>query len=457
MKNIRKFLLLSCLAIVLSNNLQAQTLLEALAYTYKTSPSIEAQRAYLRSIDEQVGIAKSGWRPILSAEANVAHSEQKFKNYPGTKDFDYDNNAYDAGLVLSQAVFSGFKTVSSVNYAKTLIKKGREALKNAEQNALLASAVAYVDVISSRAVLELQKNQEQVLGRHLISYQKRFKVGELTKTDVAQSEARFEAAKTNRITAEGDLETATASYISAVGNMPPEKTTIEDLGGLLPKDLSECLAVMNENNPTLKASQYATEASEYNVTLQKGFLLPELKVNAGVGMQWEQPLPQIDDNYDGEYWQVGARLSVPLYQGGGEYAKVREAKQLSNQTRINMEQVKRDMTKITTQAWETYQSTKSSIVSIQAQIKASKMALEGVIREADVGSRTVLDVLDAEQEYLNNQVQLVTAKRNMTVATLSLLSSLGKMTAESLKLNVEKYNPEDYYVKVDGKLIGTGI
>ncbi len=457
MRKTFKIVLLSCSMFVMTCTAHAESLFEALAYTYETNPTLEASRAYLRSVDERVGQAKAGWRPNLSAVGNAAYTDQRFKNYPGTDDFDYDNDAYDAGLSLTQPIFSGFKTVSGVNYAETIVKQERENLKSTEQAVLLNSAVAYVDVITQRAVLELQKNQEQVLARHLKSYQKRFEVGDLTKTDVAQSEARLEGAKTNRIVAEGDLETANAAYVSMVGRKPPEKTRVNDLDKFLPKTLSECLDIMRTNNPSLKAAEFADEASQYNITLQRGDLLPELNVNAGAGYQWGQPLPQLDDKYDGHYWQIGANLTVPLYQGGGEYAKVREAKQLANQARINLEQVKRDLVKSTTQAWEQYRSTKSSIESIEAQIKASKMALDGVIREADVGSRTVLDVLDAEQEYLNNRVQLVQAERNMTVAALNLLSAMGHMTAGSLKLNVAQYNPQDYYENVSSKLIGTGI
>ncbi len=457
MKKTLKIMLLSCSVLAFSCMARAESLFDALAYTYETNPALEANRAYLRSVDERVGLAKAGWRPNLVAVGNAAHTDQKFENYPGTDDFDYDNEMYDAGLALVQPIFSGFKTVSAVNYSETVVKQERENLKSTEQSVLLNSAVAYVDVISGRAVLDLQKNQEQVLARHLKSYQKRFQVGDLTKTDVAQSEARLEGAKTNRIVAEGNLETANAAYVSLVGRQPPKKTKVNDLDKYLPKSLAECLNVMQVNNPALKAAEFADEASQYNVTLQRGDLLPQLNVNAGAGYQWGQPLPQLDDKYDGNYWQIGAQLTVPLYQGGGEYAKVREAKQLSNQARINLEQVKRDLVKLTTQAWEQYRSTKSSIESIKAQIKASKMALDGVIREADVGSRTVLDVLDAEQEYLNNRVQLVQAERNMTVAALNLLSAMGHMTAGSLKLNVAQYHPQDYYERVSSKLIGTGI
>ncbi len=452
-----KIILFSCSMFAMTSVSNAESLFEALAYTYETNPTLEANRAYLRAVDERVGQAKAGWRPSVSAVGNATYSDQRFKNYPGVDDFDYDNDAYDAGLSLTQPIFSGFKTVSGVNYAETIVKQEQENLKTTEQTVLLNSAVAYVDVISQRAVLELQKNQEQVLARHLKSYQKRFEVGDLTKTDVAQSEARLEGAKTNRIIAEGDLETANAAYVNLIGRKPSQNTKVNNLDKFLPQTLTECLDIMRKNNPSLKAAEYADEASQYNITLQKGDLLPELNVNAGTGFQWGQPLPQLNDRYDGYYWQVGAQLTVPLYQGGGEYAKVREAKQLANQARINLEQVKRELVKSTTQAWEQYRSTKSSIESIKAQIKASKMALDGVIREADVGSRTVLDVLDAEQEYLNNRVQLVQAERNMTVAALNLLSAMGHMTADSLKLNVAQYNPQDYYKNVSNKLIGTGI
>ena len=434
-----------------------ETMFDALAYTYETNPVLEAQRAYLRSVDEKVGQAKAGWRPTIAAEGNATHVDQEYQNYPGMDDFSYRDEMYDAGLSLTQPIFSGFKTTSGVNYAETVVMQERENMRSTEQNVLLSAATAYVDVIRDRALLDLQKNQEQVLARHLKSYQKRFKVGDLTKTDVAQSEARLEGAKANRIIAEGNLETSIASYVSLIGKKPPQKTEINSFDKMLPENLKLSLQEMELHNPAIKAAEFTNEAAKYNITLQRGDLLPQLSVSAGTGYQWGQPVPYLDDKYDGNYWQVGAKLTIPLYQGGAEYARVREAKQLANQARINLEQVKRDITRSTTQAWEQYQSSKASIESIKAQIKASKMALDGVIREADVGSRTVLDVLDAEQEYLNYRVNLVTAERNMTVAALNLLASIGKMTAASLNLNVAQYHPEDYYNNVSGKWIGTGI
>ena len=435
----------------------AESVFDILARTYQTNPSLQSAQAYLRAVDERVGQAKSGWRPIITLDGSAMHTDQKFKNYPGTADFDYDNNQYEAGINLVQPVFSGFKTTSATDYAKMSVLATRELTRQTEQQVLLSAAVASVDVVQSRALLELQKNQEQVLNRHYRSYQKRMKVGELTKTDVAQSEARLKGAVAARINAEGMLETAVAAFESIVGEKPASKISIDEIDSLMPKSLEETLAQVKANNPSLKAAEYAIEAASKNVSLQQGDIMPSVNIIAGAGYQWSQPLPQIDDHYDGRYWRVGANLSVPLYQGGGEYARIREAKELENQARIDHTRVLRELTKSATQAWETYQSTKASIDAIKAQIKASKMALDGVIREADVGSRTVLDVLDAEQEYLNYRVNLVSAERNMTVAAFNLLATTGNMTAEALKLKVDVYSYEDHFNDVNNKIIGTGI
>ena len=457
MKKMKKVLFYTVCMLFSVSLVRAETLFDVLAKTYQTSPVLQSSQAHLRAVDERVGQAKSSWRPYVGVEGNASYTDQRFKDYPGRDDFSYDNDMYDVGIVAKQSIFSGFKTVSAVDYAESSVLMERENVRQTEQNVLLNAAVAAVDVIQARALLDLQKNQEAVLDRHYKSYQKRFKVGEITKTDVAQSEARLKGATAARIGAEGDLETMVANYVSVVGQNPAAKIELDDLAVFMPDSLDKTIAYMKENNPSLKAAQMAVEVYRHNIEMQRGDLLPSVDVTAGAGYQWGQPMPQIDDDYDGHYWRVGATLNVPLYQGGGEYAKVREAKQLENQARINLVQVERELTKNATQAWETYQTTKAAMDAIKAQIKASKMALDGVIREADVGSRTVLDVLDAEQEYLNYRVNLVSAERNMTVAALRLLSAMGKMTADGLNLNVDRYVLDAYYNDVQNKLIGTGI
>ena len=294
---------------------KAETLFDVLARTYQTSPVLQSSQAHLRAVDERVGEAKSSWRPYVGVEGNAAYTDQRFKNYPNMNNFSYDNDMYDLGVVAKQSVFSGFKTVSAVDYAESSVLMERENVRQTEQNVLLNAAVATVDVIQTRALLELQKNQETVLDRHYKSYQKRFKVGELTKTDVAQSEARLKGATAARIGAEGNLETAVANYISVVGQEPAKKIELDDLTVYMPDSLDKTIAYMKEHNPSLKAARLAVEVYRHNIEMQKGDLLPSLDVTAGAGYQWGQPIPQLDDNYDGHYWRVGATLSVPLYQG----------------------------------------------------------------------------------------------------------------------------------------------
>ncbi|MBQ4084206.1 MAG: TolC family protein, partial [Alphaproteobacteria bacterium] len=225
----RKYILLFISTLLGTSSAIAQTLFDTLANTYETNPTLKASQAYLRSVDERVGQAKSGWRPYIVAQGNISHSDQTFKNYPGlSEDVDYENDAYDAGVVMTQNVFQGFKTWNAVDYAQTIVLQERESVRSTEQNVLLDAATAYVNVIRDRAVLELQKNQEQVLARHLKSYKKRFQVGDLTKTDVAQAEARLEGAKANRILADGNLETSIAAYACVVGNKPDTHMEIND-------------------------------------------------------------------------------------------------------------------------------------------------------------------------------------------------------------------------------------
>ena len=206
------------------------------------------------------------------------------------------------------------------------------------------------------------------------------------------------------------------------------------------------------DNPKIKAAEYAMKAAGANVKSKKGVLLPQVNLNGAVGRQKEHVSIKQSD-----YWQVGANLTVPLFQSGKEYADVREAKQLENKYRILWSKTSQDVRAETTAAWEKYSATKAQIDSIQKQIKASQIALDGVIREANVGSRTVLDVLDAEQEHLDNQVSLVKAHREEIVSSFALMAAVGQLNPAGLGLSVEPYDPKDYYESVKNKWIGYGI
>lgn len=447
----KKILLMATCCILFSNMVLADDLNQVLSYSYENNLTLQANRVAQKATDEEVAKAKSGYRPLISADGSIgrAHNSQEFLNTAGKQT--YNQNPTSVQLSLNQPIFSGFSTMNSVKSAKKQVLAGRSSLLNAEQNILLQTVSVYMDVIRDKAVLELQENQERVLKRHLDSYRKRFKAGGLTRTDVAQSEARASGATAARIAADGQLKMSQAMFFSVVGQAPNDLKDVESLDFNLPTTLAEAMELAMKQNPQILAANYAQEAARYAVSAQKGALLPSVNVGAAAGRAEENMT--IDRN---DFWQVKANVSVPLYQAGLEYANIRQAKQNENRYRILWNKTIQDVHAEVVAAWENYTASKAQLDSIKAQIEASKLALEGVIREAKVGSRTVLDVLDAEQEHLDNQVALVRVHHDEIVAAFALMSSVGQMTPTHLGLAVQPYDPTEYYESVKNKWLGYG-
>ncbi|MBR5130166.1 MAG: TolC family outer membrane protein [Alphaproteobacteria bacterium] len=448
----KKITYLTILLCGVSNVAMADTLKDVLAYTYENSLMVTAERAGLKAKDETVVQAKSGYRPTIQADASIgkSHNEYTYDNVLG--ETDYDQTPKDVSISFVQPIFSGLTTYNTVQATKNQVRSGRFNLKNTEQVTLLEATAVYMDVIRDKAVLDLQISNEKVLKKHLESYRKRFKAGELTRTDVAQSEARVSGAVANRIAAEGQLEVSKANFFSVVGIEPKDLQDVDDLSVSLPQTIEQAIDLALKHNPKIRTAHYAEQAALDLVSAKKGKLSPSVDVRGAAGKQKNMTTVKETD-----YWKVTANLNVPIYQAGAEYAVVREAKQLANQYRILLAKTRQDVRSETTAAWERYQATKAQIQSIKDQIKASKIALEGVIREANVGSRTVLDVLDAEQEHLDNQVNLTRAHREEIVSAFSLLSAIGQMNPDGLKLDVQTYDPQKYYDEVQSKWIGWGI
>ena len=432
----------------------ADTLSDVMAYTYQNSLSLTANRSGLKAIDEQVAQAKSGYRPIVVGEASADRA--KYENT-------YDNaaiankqktylNPTDVSLSFVQPVFSGLSTVNAVQAAEDKVRSARSDLENTEQAVLLDTAAVYMDVIRDEAVLKLQKNQEKVLKEHLDSYRKKFKAGVLTRTDVSQAEARLSGATAARIAAEGELQVSKATFYSVVGIEPNDLQDETAVSFVPPESLELAIEQALSENPKIKAAEYAAKSAESVVSSRKGALLPQVNLRGSVGRQKEHVSIKQSD-----YWQVGANLTVPLFQSGKEYADVREARQLQNKYRILWGKTTQDVRAETIAVWEQYHAIKARIDAIKKQIEASEVALKGVIREANVGSRTVLDVLDAEQEHLDNQVALVKAHRDEIVSSFALMSVIGRLNPIALNLDVEPYDPTAYYESVKNKWLGYDI
>ncbi|MEX1146776.1 MAG: TolC family outer membrane protein [Sphingomonadales bacterium] len=431
----------------------AETLREALAAAYIGNPTIEAERAALRAQDETVSQARSGYRPSVVGTGSIARSNNRqtssFAGQPTETETTLTPKT--AGVSLVQPVFRGFRTTNEVSQAATEVDAGRARLLAVEQDILLAAASAYLDVIRDEAILELTRNNVQVLNRQLEASRDRFRVGEITRTDVAQAEARLSGSISLRTQAEAALTASRAAYNRVVGRMPGTLSYPELPE--LPASQEAALEVALAENPGLEAARFIDRASDYAVRAAKGALLPEVSLRAEYRREWDSS----EFISDVERKQIMAELRVPFYQAGVAASGVRQARQISSQRRLQVLDAERQVVEGLRNAWESLREARSRIESDEAQVRANEIALEGVRQEAAVGSRTTLDVLDAEQELLDSRVSLTTAQHNVAVASFDLLSAMGRLTARNLNLPVAIYDPARNYDRVRNKIFGWGI
>lgn len=426
----------------------AETLTDALAAAYQTNPTLHAQRAQLRATDEGVPQALSGWRPSLQAQGSAGRTKTDVSAAFSVSGIVNPRNFV---LTLDQNVFAGGRTVNATDQAEATVQAGRETLLSVEQTTLLNAVQAYMNVIRDVSVVELNRNNVEVLKRQLEATTDRFRVGELTRTDTAQSEARLSQARTNLTSAEAQLTASRAFYERVVGQLPGTLERPDALGGL-PATEEEAREIAARNNPTLLAARYAEEASRESISVAKGALLPSIDLQA----QYQYARDPSTTAREVEQSSILGVLTIPLYQTGAEYSAVREAKELNNQSRLQVVAALREVDEAVRNAWESLRASRSAITSTREQVNASSVALEGVRQESEVGARTTLDVLDAEQESLNARVTLVSAERDLAVAEYGLLAATGELTARNLELPVEYYDPAENYGEVRNKWIGFG-
>lgn len=428
---------------------RAETLDEALEYTYVANPSLAAQRAYVGSVYEQINESKSGYKPTVAGQASYGYLYQRSRSRPGFSE--NESKPVNLGVNAVQPLFSGFGTVASVKAARQKLEAEEAKLRDMEQSVLTQAAVAYTDVIRAVAMLKLNQNNEAVLKRQLDYTQDRFRVGELTKTDVAQAEARYAGAVASRIQAEGNLKVAYATYQETVGKMPDKVFEPEVPAAKLPQTLDDALAVAEKQNPSIVNAQKLAEQAKSGVDVAKSAYYPSLNLQASYlnsRANAHGSSPVYAAGAPGTVQTGRAReedssvklvLDVPFYTAGVVSSKVEQARQAERQAAFGVVAVRRAVAQATTQAWENYQSTLAGLSSLQEQVRASELALDGVRHEEQAGTRTILDVLNAEQELLNARVSLVSAKKNLIDASYMLISAMGMMTPKNLDLDIEKY------------------
>jgi TolC family type I secretion outer membrane protein len=423
----------------------AQSLADALIKAYGTNPTLLSSRAAVRATDEGMAQALSGWRPSLSASGSTATRRSETSTTRTTT----NTNPRSLDLSLSQSLYAGGTTMAAISSARHSIDAERARLTATEQTVLLAAATAYLNVFRDQSVVDLNIQNEHVLTRHLEATQNRYDVGEITRTDVHQAEARLAGSNSTRIQSEGTLESSRANYVNVIGEAPGNLEGIT-MPLNLPTTLDEAIRIAEENNPTVLAALFDEKVSEDSVSSTRGNLLPSVDLTGSAN----RSLDTTTSNYWSNSLEAKVTLSVPLYQSGTVYSQLRQARQTASAARLATLQARRDATEKVRTEWQNLQATRARIESIKTQVLASTTALEGVQREANVGSRTVLDVLDAEQELLNAQVNLVTSQRDEVVSALTLLSAVGKLTATDLNLSVDLYDADRHYQSVRGKWFG---
>ncbi|MCB1522454.1 MAG: TolC family outer membrane protein [Hyphomicrobiaceae bacterium] len=442
---------LCCFATVIDvGTASAETLRQALSNAYRYNPRIDAERARLRATDEEVARANSGYRPRVSASADIGVQHTETRPSAASNG---TTNPRGYSINLTQPLFTGFQTRNAVGEAESGVRAGRETLRDVERQVLLQAVTAYMDVVRDQAVVRLQENNVSVLSRELKATRDRFAVGEVTRTDVAQAEARRAGATSSLDLARANLKGSRATYERVIGNPP---SNVRDPGPpdrFIPKSLNEALAIGEQENALIIASLYREQAARYTVDRIRGELLPSAQLEAS----WTDRFDTSRFNDETEQGSITGRLSVPIYQGGEVTARVRQAKHIHVSRLQEVEQVRTEVREAVIASWSQLQAARGQVQSDRTQVQANQTALTGVREEEKVGQRTLLDVLNAEQELLNAQVQLVTDERNLVVAGYTVLSAIGRLDANRLAVASYVYDPEIHYEEVRRKWWGVSI
>ncbi len=405
----------------------AETLKDALALAYKTNPTIRAERARLQATREARAQAWAGALPQITASGSYDRVDST-QTSAIARDAKLDTLA--GALNAEQPVFTGFRNFNAIKQAGARIRAGGAQLVATEQRVLSDVASAYFNVQRNMAVYELNKQNVTVLIRQKEMATARFEVGEITRTDVAQADARLSEARARLSSSQGELAVVRATYAQLVGQTPGGLEPVETLPEL-PESLEAAQTVGFKFAPALVGARERAEVSRRQISIARGAILPSVSLTAGYQYA-EEPNTFIEQS---EEFKFGARASIPLFQGGANYSRIREAKALHRSDRAQLAEAERLVEAQTISAWERLVTARAVAASAEASAEANRLALEGVRQEALVGTRTTLDVLNAEQELLNAEVSLVSARRDIQTAAFSLLAAVGVLTPHAIGID----------------------
>ena len=429
----------------------AETLFGAMAKAYQNNPDLNAVRAALRATDENVTIAKAGMRPQIAASASATGVHvSNLSN--GNPDFSY--NTENIGLTITQQIFDGFQTLNNVRAAEAGVYASRESLKANEISILLAAAQAYADVARDQQIVVIRKQNLAFLQEQLNAANARLQVGEGTRTDVSQAEAQLAGSQALLAAAIAQLKQSEATYVQVVGDAPKGIKQPSPATKALPGSLDAAVATAIREHPYVLAALHAVDAAGYQVKSAEGTLLPGVVIQGNVGRNWTNEPSTFGTNPDNTVASVTAQLKIPIYQGGAEYGNIRKAKETLGEQRIKVDSARASVQQQVTSAYAQMEAAMSAISAARKQLSAANLALQGVIEERNVGQKTTLDVLNAQQRVLEAKESLVSYQRNSVVASYSVLAASGRLTVQSQGLQVAEYRSDDHFEAVKDKWIG---
>ncbi len=419
---------------------------------YDENPSLRAARAELLASYEKYPQAAAGYLPTVSVDGGVTGSSLDGDGITGVNDDGATSYEIEAGV--SQPVFRGGQTLAALRAAKSAVEAQRFLLRAEEQNVIRQAGVAYLNLVRDQALVSLAENNLKLISRQRDATRDRYEVGELTKTDLAQADARYAEAEAQLITAKGDYQASAAKFRQVTGATPPDRLpAIPSLEISFPENLDLALEAGFRNNPSLNASIALNAASKEDVRRIFGELLPQVSLVGSWTKTWD-PSPGLYDDRTTKI--LGLSASVPLYQGGATRSRVREARYTENQTLMEIDETRRSVRQSIVDAWEGWQTAKAEILSRKAQAEAQSIAREGVLQESRVGTRTVLDALDADQEYLDARVALVTAQTDESTARMALAESIGWLTPEILGFESYESGYDDALQRTKNRFFSLG-
>ncbi|MCM2397536.1 TolC family outer membrane protein [Rhizobium sp. S95] len=429
----------------------AESLYGAMAKAYENNPDLNAARAALRATDENVTIAKAGMRPQVAATATA--SAVNVSNISGgIPDYGYNNQT--VGISITQQIFDGFQTLNNVRAAESGVFANRESLRANEISILLAAVQSYANVARDQQIVVIRKQNLAFLQEQLNAANARLQVGEGTRTDVSQAEAQLAGSQALLSAAVAEFKQSEATYLQIVGVAPSGIKQPSPASKALPPNLDAAVQIGIREHPSVLAALHAVNAAGYQVKSAEGSLLPGVVIQGNVGRNWTNEPSTGGDSPDNSVASVSAQLKIPIYQGGAEYGQIRKAKETLGEQRILVDSARAEVVQQITAAYAQMEAATAAISAARKQISAANLALQGVIEERNVGQKTTLDVLNAQQTVLEAKESLVGYQRNAVVASYAVLAASGRLTVQSQGLEVAEYRAEEHYEAVKDAWFG---